>query len=659
MEALRSEDPTVIAGYRMLARLGAGGMGRVYLARSPGGRPVAFKVIRSDFTDDPDFRVRFAREVAAARSVSGVFTAPVLDADPHGDPPWLATGYVPGVALSDAVARFGPLPDALGQLAGGIAEALIAVHEAGLVHRDLKPANVMLAADGPRLIDFGIARAVEGGTITRTGFLVGSPGFLAPEQAGSGQIGPATDVFALGSVLTYAATGTSPFGDGVFTELLFKVLYGEPEIGGVPERYRALVASMLAKDPGDRPTPRRILEQLAVLGLEGDGGGGWLPRPLTELVVAQSAALLSQNPLVDETESRQPGAAPGPPPAPGTAPGSRQPDPPAPERRPAGPTEFGAGAYAGQARSVGAGSYAGQATSDQPAYSAGAFAGAGGPPADAGAPTGSGASKRRRRVAVAALAVAAIGIAAALVVPGLLDDDKGGKDSSSAQPREGSGQPADGTSTGGPSTPPPNTACGAVDAVFTQGTPHPEFSPANTTVTPTTSAYGYTITAGPGSDARTDYQGNVTAPFSSVPVNGDFAVETRVTVNPKTSYQSAGLLLFANKDSYIRLERGFGSFNSIAFEYFLNGTHYKLTTPFTNESGGVVKTEADTVTLRLERRDDVVTAQWKAAENALWEQLPGEAPFASNGGRAGMTVLNTPASGQFTATFTSFDVSCL
>ncbi|UGQ14451.1 DUF1349 domain-containing protein [Yinghuangia sp. ASG 101] len=632
-------------------------MGRVYLARSPGGRPVAFKVIRSDFTDDPDFRVRFAREVAAARSVSGVFTAPVLDADPHGDPPWLATGYVPGVALSDAVARFGPLPDALGQLAGGIAEALIAVHEAGLVHRDLKPANVMLAADGPRLIDFGIARALEGGTITRTGFLVGSPGFLAPEQAGSGQIGPATDVFALGSVLTYAATGTSPFGDGVFTELLFKVLYGEPEIGGVPERYRELVASMLAKDPGERPTPRRILERLAVLGLEGDGGG-WLPRPLTELVVAQSAALLSQNPLAADAGDRE--AAP----ASGTGADTRRPgaDAPdsagAPEQPPAGPTEFGAGAYAGRARPGGTGAYAGQATSDQPAYGAGSFAGGGGPSADAA--TGRGTTRRGRRVAAAVLAVAAIGVAAALVVPGLLDDDKGGQGQNAAQPRDASTPPTAGASGGAlPTGTAPNTACGAIDAAFTDGTPRTEFSPANTTVTPTTSAYGYTITAGPGSDARTDYQGNVTAPFSSVAVNGDFAIETRVTVDPRTSYQSAGLLLFANKDSYIRLERGFGSFNSIAFEYFLNGTHHKLTTPFTNEPGGVVRTEADTVTLRLERRDDVVTAQWRAADDALWEQLPGEAPFASKGARAGMTVLNTPNSGRFTATFSSFAVTCL
>jgi len=273
-------------------------------------------------------------------------------------------------------------------------------------------------------------------------------------------------------------------------------------------------------------------------------------------------------------------------------------------------------------------------------------------------PPAPGPNKRRRRVVVAALAVAAIGIAAALIVPGLLDNDKG-KDGNTASGTGGPATGATGPESSGTASNAPNTACGAIDAVFTDGTPRPEFSPVNTTVPPTTSAYGYTITAGPGADARTDFQGNVTAPFSSIPVNGDFAVETRVTVNPKTSYQSAGLLLFANRDSYIRLERGFGSFNSIAFEYFLNGTHYKMTTPFVNEPGGIVKTEADTVTLRLQRRGGTVTAQWRTTDNVPWEQLPGEAPFASKEARAGMTVLNTPPSGQFTATFSSFTVACL
>ncbi|WP_436786565.1 protein kinase domain-containing protein, partial [Yinghuangia sp. YIM S10712] len=507
--------------------------------------------------------------------------------------------------------------------------------------RDLKPANVILAADGPRLIDFGIARALEGGTITRTGFLVGSPGFLAPEQAGSGQIGPATDVFALGSVLTYAATGTSPFGDGVFTELLFKVLYGEPDLGGVPERYRALVASMLVKDPDERPTPRRILEQLGVLGLEGDSGGAWLPQPLTDLVVAQSAALLSENPLGGESGGA--GQAPA-----GTVP---------PEGRGAEPTELGAGAYAGlPPRPAAPGPYS-QVTYGQSTYPPREFPVSERPPASGAA--GSGTRKKRRRVVVAALAVAAIGIAAAVVVPGLLDDEKSGGDGQASNNGGASGLQTSAGATSGPPTATPDTACGAIGADFTKGTPRPEFSPANTMVTPTTSVNGYTITAGPGADARADFQGNVTAPFSSVPVNGDFAIETRVSVNPQRSYQSAGLLLFANKNSYIRLERGFGSFNSIAFEYFLNGAHYKLTTPFVNEPGDVVKTEADTVTLRLERRGDIVTAQWRAKDDALWEQLPGEAPFTSNGARAGMTVLNTPNSGQFHATFTSFTVSCL
>ncbi|WTW97133.1 protein kinase [Streptomycetaceae bacterium NBC_01309] len=650
MEALRSEDPSVIAGYRMLARLGAGGMGRVYLARSPGGRPVAFKVIRSDFADDPDFRVRFAREVAAARSVSGVFTAPVLDADPQGDPPWLATGYVAGVALNDAVTRFGPLPGSLRQLAGGIAEALIAVHAAGLVHRDLKPANVMVAADGPRLIDFGIARALEGGTITRTGFLVGSPGFLAPEQAGSGAIGPATDVFALGAVLTYAATGQTPFGEGVFTELLFKVLYGEPDVSGVPERFRPLVAAMLAKEPADRPTPGQILDRLAEFGPD-FRAGPWLPRPLTELVLARSAALLAEDIFGAETvveHPEPPASAPAPPaePAPERPPPVLSPAlppvqqtpsqatasqevPPPPPRSPAAPAAFEA-TYRGHA-----------APPHEPVP---------GPAATAGSPD----RGRRRRIVVAAIAVAALAVAAAVVTPRLLDDDKDPKDSASAGPTNSA------SGTGGPSVPASPTACGAVAANFTGTTVYPQISTPTDGIEPEQTAAGYVITAEPESDVRADFQGGkVTAPFASAQVNGDLTVETRLTVNPRAGYQAAGLLLFADQSNYVRLERGYGDFDAIAFEYRSNSEHYKLTTPYTNEPGGKVPTSADTVSLRLERKGGKVTAQWRVADTEPWKDLPGEAPFPEGRADAGMTVLNAPKTGLLSATFRNLTVNCL
>ncbi|NUU22364.1 MAG: protein kinase [Streptomycetaceae bacterium] len=681
MEALRSGDPSVVAGYRMLARLGVGGMGRVYLARSPGGRPVAFKVIRGEFADDPDFRVRFAREVAAARAVSGVFTAPVLDADPQGDPPWLATGYVAGVALSDAVSRFGPLPGSLGQLAGGIAEALIAVHAAGLVHRDLKPGNVMLAADGPRLIDFGIARALEGGTITRTGFLVGSPGFLAPEQAGSGQIGPATDVFALGSVLTYAATGQTPFGEGVFTELLFKVLYGQPDVSGVPERYRPLVAAMLAKEPAERPSPREILDRLTELGVNG-GSGAWLPRPLTELVLARSAALLSDDPLAPETVVEHP---PNEPPPPGTGtshpadplgpaggPPTRTParhpfdlpppdaQPPASAHEAAQPTEPAAFARRPtEGPGVPAEPRAPHTQPRIPAPPPGpelprhqappAF-----PPGTPGTPDTPTRANRRRRVLIAALAVAALAIGAAIAVPQLLDDDKK--------------SPQHGSSPNNPGPTASKTSCGAIAADFTSNTIYPQVSAANTGVEPQYTQHGYLITAGAGADARTDFPaGRITAPFASVPVNGDFVVETRLAANPKSGYQAGGLLLFADNTSYIRLERGYGDFDAIAFEYLAGGKYVKLTTPFNGEAGGVVKTSADDVVLRLERRGDRVTAQWRPGSSGqgqtpptdTWQDLPGSAPFAAPDARVGMTVLNSqPNAAPFTVNFQNLNVTC-
>ncbi|WP_263104046.1 serine/threonine-protein kinase, partial [Kitasatospora sp. DSM 101779] len=258
MEPLGAADPTRVGGYRLLRRLGAGGMGRVYLGRTAGGRTVAVKVVRGELADDPEFRARFRQEVAAARLVGGRWTAPVLDADTEGDQPWVASGYVAGPSLDAAVRRHGPLPvPAVHTLGAALAEALEQVHALGLVHRDVKPSNVLLALDGPRLIDFGIARALDAATaLTRSGYVVGSPGYLSPEQAAGEPAGPAGDVFSLGAVLAFAATGTAPFGEGVSAAvLLYRVLHEEPDLAGITGPLHEAVRACLHKDAADRPTP--------------------------------------------------------------------------------------------------------------------------------------------------------------------------------------------------------------------------------------------------------------------------------------------------------------------------------------------------------------------------------------------------------------------
>ncbi len=276
---LEPGDPARIGPYRLVGVLGSGGMGRVFLGRSAGGRPVAVKVIRADLAADPEFRVRFAREVAAARKVNGLYTALVVDADVDGPVPWLATAYVPGPSLADAVASQGPLPLAsLLVLAAGLAEGLDAIHAAGLVHRDLKPSNVLLANDGPRVIDFGISRAVEATALTHTGLVIGSPGFMSPEQADGGEVGPASDMFSLGAVLSFAATGHGPFGTGSTAALIYRIVHGPPRLDDVPDEIRALAERCLAKDPGQRPTAAEILAEF------GDTGptAGWLPEMIVE-----------------------------------------------------------------------------------------------------------------------------------------------------------------------------------------------------------------------------------------------------------------------------------------------------------------------------------------------------------------------------------------
>lgn len=290
MRPLGTEDPTWIGDYRLLGLLGAGGMGRVYLGRSAGGRTVAVKVIRPDLIGN-EFRERFRREVTAARRVGGKFTAPVLDADVDSTPPWLATGYVAGFSLTDAVEQFGTFDEnTLLVLAHGLAEALVAVHGAGIVHRDLKPSNVLLAVDGPKVIDFGIARAAEDSALTTTGNVIGSPGFMCPEQVVGPTMGPEGDVFALGGVLAYAATGQGPFGSGETVQMLYRIVYEEPRLAAVPDRLRPLIEACLNKDAAARPTPQQLLDHVAELGVP--ERGGWLPAPVLEEVSRRAVALL-------------------------------------------------------------------------------------------------------------------------------------------------------------------------------------------------------------------------------------------------------------------------------------------------------------------------------------------------------------------------------
>ncbi|MGW4804096.1 serine/threonine-protein kinase [Kitasatospora sp. NPDC004272] len=293
MELLTADDPSVIGDYRLLRRLGAGGMGRVYLGRTAGGRTVAVKVVRPELADDPEFRARFRQEVSAARRVGGRWTAPVLDADTEGPRPWVATGYVAGPSLGEAVRTAGPLPvPSVHALGARLAEALEQVHALGLVHRDVKPSNVLLALDGPRLIDFGVARALDAAaTLTHSGYVVGSPGFMSPEQAAGSPAGPAGDVFSLGALLAFAATGTAPFGEGVSAAvLLYRVLHEEPALDGLDGELREAVTACLAKDPAHRPTPAELRARLAPAAAAGPEG--WLPGPLAAAVGRAAVELL-------------------------------------------------------------------------------------------------------------------------------------------------------------------------------------------------------------------------------------------------------------------------------------------------------------------------------------------------------------------------------
>jgi hypothetical protein len=293
-------------------------MGQVFLGQSPGGRLVAVKLIRAELAADREFRARFAREVAAARHVSGIFTAAVVDADSEAPQPWLVIAYVAGPSLADAVAGQGPLPlAAVLTLAAGLAEGLGAIHAEGMVHRDLKPSNVLLASDGPRIIDFGISRAADATALTRANFVVGSPGFMSPEQARGEEAGPPSDIFSLGAVLTFAAVGEGPFGTGAATELLYRVVHDLPDTRQLPGQIRPLVERCLAKDPGWRPTTDQLLSDLGTI----DPGADWLPPPVAqtlagyvkpvpaaapEATVPPAQESLAQEPLAQEPPAQEP-----------------------------------------------------------------------------------------------------------------------------------------------------------------------------------------------------------------------------------------------------------------------------------------------------------------------------------------------------------------
>lgn len=256
-------EPSRIGPYAVVRRLGGGGMGEVFLARSPDGLDVAVKVVRREMADDPRFRTRFRREVEAARAVAGRGTAAIIDADVAAPRPWLATEYVPGPSLLERVDRGGPLPaPELERLAVELADALRVIHEAGLVHRDLKPANILLSADGPRVIDFGISRTVDATAMTTAGMVIGSPGFMSPEQVSGANAGPASDVFSLGACLVFAGTGAGPFGDGPAAALLYRIVHDPPALPDVPPALRGLIEACLAKDPRDRPSAAEFRHRL-------------------------------------------------------------------------------------------------------------------------------------------------------------------------------------------------------------------------------------------------------------------------------------------------------------------------------------------------------------------------------------------------------------
>ncbi|MFD7639019.1 serine/threonine-protein kinase, partial [Kitasatospora sp. NPDC059795] len=317
MMRLRREDPRIVGPYRLHRRLGAGGMGVVFLGSDRKGQRVALKLIRAELAEDAEFRTRFAREIAAASRIRGACTARVMGSDIEADRPWLATAYVPGPSLYKQISEEGVLawPDAA-RIGAALADGLVKVHEAGVVHRDLKPSNILLSPKGPRIIDFGIAWSRGASTLTHVGTAVGSPGFLAPEQVRGAAVTPATDVFAFGATLAFALTGESPFGSGASSEvMLYRVVHEEPDLTGIPPVLAPVVRACLAKEPSERPPAAALHERLSELATRGAGGRA-----------ARAAARAEERAATAQAATA----------APAEAPAAARPDGP-PPRRPAGP----------------------------------------------------------------------------------------------------------------------------------------------------------------------------------------------------------------------------------------------------------------------------------------------------------------------------------
>ncbi|ANH92026.1 serine/threonine protein kinase [Streptomyces sp. SAT1] len=324
VDQLTQHDPRRIGPFEVLGRLGAGGMGLVYLARSASGRRVAIKTVRTELAEDQLFRVRFTREVEAARAVSGFYTAAVVDADPRAAVPWLATAYVPAPSLEEIVTECGPLPaQAVRWLAAGVAEALQSIHGAGLVHRDLKPSNVLVVEDGPRVIDFGIASGVSNTRLTMTNVAVGTPAYMSPEQAkDSRSVTGASDVFSLGSMLVFAATGHPPFHGANPVETVFMLLREGPDLEGLPDELRPLIESCMQMELAARPTPADLQSQLAphLFGSGSDDSGtasAWLPAPAVGLIESRRGGRLLPPPPTSggPANGARPPMAPPPPPS--------------------------------------------------------------------------------------------------------------------------------------------------------------------------------------------------------------------------------------------------------------------------------------------------------------------------------------------------------
>lgn len=369
MMRLRREDPRVVGSFKLHRRLGAGGMGVVYLGSDKKGQRVALKVIRPDLAEDQEFRSRFAREVSAARRIRGGCTARLVAADLDADRPWFATQYVPGPSLHDKVNDEGPLGAAeLASIGAALSEGLVAVHEAGVVHRDLKPSNILLSPKGPRIIDFGIAWATGASTLTHVGTAVGSPGFLAPEQVRGAAVTPATDVFSLGATLAYASTADSPFGHGSSEVMLYRVVHEEPHLHGVADALAPLIRACLAKDPEERPSTLDLSLRLKEIAAREAQGMGDARPPVPRAAEADRPTGRLNHSSYPERTLRQPGPS-------GTGAGAGT----------------GAGPGAGHGHGYGGGQGAGGGT---PAPRGGASSSRGAAPSRGGVPSRGGSASR-------------------------------------------------------------------------------------------------------------------------------------------------------------------------------------------------------------------------------------------------------------------------